>query len=68
VYFDTSVDGGAATTQSGSQIQHLTTGVYQASVTIATAGTYKCRGYSKDGSGNPVAATETDVFEGMAYP
>lgn len=68
VYFDYSVNGGTVTTLSGGNIVHEATGQYYATVTGIVAGTYKCRGYSKDGSNNPVATTVQDVFEVVSFP
>lgn len=67
VFMDWKVNGGAVTTLSGGSVIHDGTGAYHGIITVAVAGTYEYRGYSKDGSSNAVAATPTGVFVGVAF-
>jgi hypothetical protein len=67
VKFDYAINNGPTQTLSGASISHDATGAYHANVTVTEAGDWKYRGYSLDGSGNPVAATATQHFTATAF-
>jgi hypothetical protein len=67
VMMDYKLNDGTPTTLSGASIIHDAAGAYHAVITLATRGSWKYHGYSVDGGGNPVAATEPNVMEAIQF-
>lgn len=67
VQMDLIVNSGPLTTILNAAIVHDGLGMYHALVTASQPGIYRYRGYSLDGSNNPIASTAEQSFRAVPF-